>query len=400
MSWSFEASLLCFLLIAFASQAIAVATKGLFSLPFALGIISALGFAFGIIPTDIARVSRLRDVGFIAFNVLVVHSGTLINLKAIRAKRAASLIGLVSIVMLMLVFALVLTPVFGSAIALYSVGPVVGGGAANAIASNALFRKAPELAIFPWLIFMFQAFFGLPIFALSLKKEAQSLVKGKGQAFFPEAAAIAEQAASGSGTKIKEALWHRVPVPYRGAAYYLASLMALAFLNNFIYGAFLARFGMHPAMSALVLGIIFGQLGILEPDPLSKADSMGLLMLGLMALMVDAMAQTPALALLKLAPIAIISMTLGTLVLLAVGLLSSRILGLSKSKALMLVSACMVSLPPAAIVARTMLKVFVRDAGNRKLAETELVPDIEVISNIVTSVAAIFAAGIAGVFLR
>ena len=171
---------------------------------------------------------------------------------------------------------------------------------------------------------MFQAFFGLPIFALSLKKEAQSLIKGKGQAFIPEPAAIAELAASGSGAKIKEALWHRVPVPYRGAAYYLASLMALAFLNNFIYGAFLARFGMHPAMSALVLGIIFGQLGILEPDPLSKADSMGLLMLGLMALMVDAMAQTPALALLKLAPIAIISMALGTLVLLAVGLLQAE----------------------------------------------------------------------------
>lgn len=400
MSWSFEVSLLAFLLIAFASQALAVVTKGRLSLPLALGVICAAGFALGLLPTDIASKSRMRDVGFIAFNVLVVHSGTLVDLKAARARKGAALTGLACLVSLVAVLGLGLAPVLGREAALFSIGPVVGGGAACAIASNAALRKLPGLAALPWLVFMFQGIFGLPLLALSLRKEVGRIRMRLAANPGSRPGAVPGPAAGESGRERfpRPPLCERLPAPFRGPAFYLASLMLVAVINRVLYGAFLARLGLHPALSALVLGFVFARLGLLERDPLSKTDSMGILMLGLMALMADALAATPPAVLLGLAPLALLALAATALVVAGVGALAGRLSGHGASRGMVAAASCMIGLPPAVVAARGILRGLEPDEARRAALEAELLPDIDVASTVVTNVAAIAVAGLVGIF--
>jgi len=394
MSWSFEASLFAFLAIAFASQALAAATKGRLSLPFVLGVLCAAGFALGLLPADIASKSRMRDVGFIAFTVLVVHSGTLVDPRALRARKGAARTGLACLAALGLALGLGLAPLIGREAALFSIGPAFGGGAACAIASNAAQRRLPGIAALPWVIFMFQGFFGLPLLAVALRKEVARL-KASLKAS-PEPGAATTKAA-GPGRRLS--LCERLPKAFRGPAFYLASLMLVALLNRALYGAFLARFGLHPALSALALGFAFARLGLLEPDPLSKTESMGLLMLGLMALMAEALAATPPAVLLSLAPLALLALAVATLVALGVGTLAGRLSGKGSARGVVVAASCMIGLPPATVVARGMLRGLEPDERRRSALEAELLPDIDVASTAVTSVAAIALAGIVGIFV-
>ena len=155
MSWSFETSLLVFLAIIFLSQAVATLTRGKLSLPLVLGLICMAGFGGGFFPADFIVKSKMKDVGYIAFNVLVVHSGTTLDLGRLKAEWRTIALSSIVVLALSLVLVFGLGPVMGRSLAILSPGPVIGGGAACAIASNATVARSPLLAPFPWMIFMF-----------------------------------------------------------------------------------------------------------------------------------------------------------------------------------------------------------------------------------------------------
>lgn len=411
MSWSFEASLLVFLVIAFMSQAVAVATKGRLSLPFALGVFCTAGFALGLLPVDIASKSKMKDVGFIAFNVLVVHSGTLIDIKAMLSRMKIVLISIACLLVIIILFGFGLAPIIGRELALFSIGPVVGGGAACAIASNAAIRKLPGIAAFPWIIFMFQGFFGLPLLAFSLKKEHARLKVGMSTKAvetksFNTNAEVNKKSVHNDSKKnenqtlyAKRKLYDYLPESFKNPAYYLASIMLVAILNRLIYSNYLAKFGLHPSLSALVLGFLFANLGLLERNPLEKTEAMGLLMLGLMSLMADALSVTPSIALLKMMPLAFFVLALATAAIAGAGALAGRISGEGATRGLLSAASCMIGLPPAVVVAKPILRAIEKDNEIRSKIEAELLPDIDIASTVVTNVLAIAVAGVVGLFL-
>ncbi|MBU0927881.1 MAG: hypothetical protein KKA67_09035 [Spirochaetes bacterium] len=410
MPWSFELSLLAFLLIVFASQSLAIATKSRISLPLALGALCVAGFALGVLPKDFVSASRMRDVGFIAFNVLIVHSGTLLDFKSLRARRGAVAIGLACAAALAVVLGLGMSPVVGREAALLSIGPVVGGGAACAIASNSAIRKLPGLAALPWMIFMAQGFFGLPLFAFATRKEAGRLAAlrasgttaGSGAAAQPRAGArvSADSASVAAGLAPSRApLCERIPGRYRTISYYLAALMLVAVFNRWLYGAVFMRLGVHPALTGLVLGALLARLGILERDPLVKSGAMGFLMLGLMALMADSLAATPPGVVLALAGPTLAVLAVGASVVGLVGAALGKRFAGSAYRGLAIASACMISMPPPMVVARGVIGSVSADDGTRAAIEAELAPDVEAASALVTNFAAIAIAGLVGILL-
>ena len=83
-TWAFDRSFLVFLLIAFTSMALAEKLRSLIPMPFIYGVIFILGFAFDLLPKDLLLSANMIAVGTIAFNVLVVHSGTMVNFRLLR----------------------------------------------------------------------------------------------------------------------------------------------------------------------------------------------------------------------------------------------------------------------------------------------------------------------------
>lgn len=135
-TWAFDKSFLVFLLIAFAATALAERLRSLIPMPLIYGVIFLLGFRTGVLPADMLLYANMIAVGTIAYNVLVVHSGTMISLPLLRARWKEALLCAAGLVLMTVLKLLILTPVLGKGLAFLAPGSVLGGGDSCAIASR------------------------------------------------------------------------------------------------------------------------------------------------------------------------------------------------------------------------------------------------------------------------
>lgn len=337
-TWTFEISFLVFLLIVFVAQAIAAQTKSYFPMPLAMGLIFIAGFASGLLPSDMIQSSNMIQVGTIAFNCLVIHSGTMISIPLLKSRRKEAGICLISTGLMFVVVCFVMRPLVGREIALMAPGSIVGGGASCAIASKWTVETAPRYSVFPWLVFMFQGLFCIPLTSWALKKEAAMLVPGGKTEKNP-----------GRGQGVP-GLVYRIPKSFKTTAYYLGTIMAVSVLNKLLI-AFLASFGLNLNlnMTALIFGFILGQTGLLDKAPLFQSDSYGLLILGLMGLMANTLAMTiqngGIMSILYLLPGLIAVMAAGTAVLALSGFWFAKKMGMSPYRGVILTCNCMMGYP-------------------------------------------------------
>ena len=96
-TWAFDKCFLVFLGIAFLSMTIATKIRSMIPMPLIYGVIFIIGFATGNLPKDMLLSANMIAVGTIAYNVLVVHSGTMINFRMLRAKKKETLLSLISL---------------------------------------------------------------------------------------------------------------------------------------------------------------------------------------------------------------------------------------------------------------------------------------------------------------
>ena len=319
-TWSFAQSFLIFLMIVFASQSLAAWLRSLVPMPLFFGVFFAGGFALGWLPRDLLLASDMVAVGTIAFNVMVIHSGTMVDLALVS-----------SALVMTAVLLLVLPPLIGGDLALLAPGAVVGGGASCAIGSRWVSGIRPDISFFPWMIFMFQGLFSVPVVTWALKKESARLVD---ELSAQPAAALPE----GRPGPVAPAFGPvaRIPQVYKTPAYYLGLIMAAAVLNYALQGTVLAGMNINLNITALLLGILAGNLGLIDRAPLFKCDSYGLLILSLMGLMANNLANTPLDTLLSLTAPVLIALAAGTAVLTACGACFARLLGMSPYEGIIL----------------------------------------------------------------
>lgn len=329
-TWSFAQSFLIFLMIVFASQSLAAWLRSLVPMPLFFGVFFAGGFALGWLPRDLLLASNMVAVGTIAFNVLVIHSGTMVDLALVRVKRKEALTAVGSALVMTAVLLLVLPPLIGGDLALLAPGAVVGGGASCAIGSRWVSGIRPDISFFPWMIFMFQGLFSVPVVTWALKKESARLVD--------ELSAQPAAPPGGRPGPVAPAFGPvaRIPQVYKTPAYYLGLIMAAAVLNYALQGTVLAGMNINLNITALLLGILAGNLGLIDRAPLFKCDSYGLLILSLMGLMANNLANTPLDTLLSLTAPVLIALAAGTAVLTACGAGFARLLGMSPYEGIIL----------------------------------------------------------------
>ncbi|MGI6000730.1 MAG: hypothetical protein ACOX8J_06965 [Candidatus Merdisoma sp.] len=348
-TWAFDRSFLVFLLIAFTSMALAEKLPSLIPMPFIYGVIFILGFAFDLLPKDLLLSANMIAVGTIAFNVLVVHSGTMVNFRLLRDRWRETLLCLSAFLILIVLELLILTPVLGKGLAFLAPGSVVGGGASCAIASRWVTEAHPELAVFPWLIFMAQGLFSVPVVTWALKKESRRLLSeqgdaGAGQKERASGTENGQGKARGGGQK-KPPLCMRIPDKYKTTPYFLGSIMIATVLNNILQNTLFSGLNINPNITALLLGILLGSLGLMDKAPLFRSDSYGLLILGLMGLMANTLANTPWQAVVAYIPALLLVFAFSTAVLLLCAAAGARILGLSHYRAAALLMNCMMGFP-------------------------------------------------------
>lgn len=339
-TWTFEISFLVFLAVVFVSQSGASLVRSLIPMPLLFGAIFIAGFALGIFPRDMIMSSNMIAVGTIAFNVLVIHSGTMIDLKMLRVQGRSAGICLIATLVVVAVVGFGLAPVIGRDLALLAPGAILGGGASCAIASRWVLNKNPAVSVFPWMIFMFQGLFSVPVVTFALKKESAALLSGLRSGKMQPPAGPPPVAAP-------RGLVQKIPKNIKTTAYYLGGIMLVAVANRLLHTYVLIPIGIHININvtALLFGVLLGQLGLLEKGPLNQSDSYGLLLLGLMGLMANTMANNELGNILRLLPPLLVAFVVATLVLVLCGIFLAKAWGMRPARGVALTMNSMMGFP-------------------------------------------------------
>lgn len=355
-TWTFEQSFLIFALIIFATQALSALLKSYVPMPLLMGAVFILCFGMNWFPSDMILSSNMIAVGTIAFNVLVIHSGTMISAQLLRMQKSGVAVCLLATLAMFAAVCFGLRPVIGKNLSLLAPGAIVGGGASCAIASRWVVDTAPGVSVFPWMIFMFQGLFSVPLTCWALKRESVLILDRlrRGE-IKPPAGPPPEEKPRGIVGKI--------PSNFKTTAYYLGTIMIVSVVNKLLIGWINGQFGLdlNVNMTALLLGFILGQLGLLDKSPLFKSDSYGLLLLGLMGLMANTLANTikngTVFAVLGLLPPLLLAMAVGTLVLALCGAFLGKRFGMGAYRGIAMCANCITGFPVNGVLVERFSKM-------------------------------------------
>ncbi|GLI50541.1 hypothetical protein TSYNTROOL_06270 [Tepidanaerobacter syntrophicus] len=369
MSWSFELSFFIFLIIVFASQALAVRLHSLVPMPLIMGIFCIIGFALNIIPKDFVVNSNMTAVGTIAFNVFVIHNATMIDISFLKEHSTDAIACILGSLILTCILALCTKGILGQKLSLLSPGPVLGSGASCAIASYSVKSTHPELSVYPWMIFMFQGLFSVPVVTWALKREAKIILNNYNDSEDETCALNPIENNKRSNLLHINGLCKKVPSAYKTPAYYLGTIMIANIFSKYLYTEFLTPYKLNTNVIALCIGFIFAQLGFLDKAPLNKSDSFGLLLMGLMGLMANTLANTPLDSILSLFGPIIFVFSVSTLVLILCGIAAGRLFGYSSYRGIALMANCMMGFPVNEMLLQNVAKLAESDSEKEYLAK-------------------------------
>lgn len=391
-TWSFAQSFLVFLIIVFVSQSLATRLRSLIPMPLVFGVLFAGGFALDWLPRDLLLASNMVAVGTIAFHVLVIHSGTMVDLSMLRVKKREALVAVGSPLVMTAVLLLVLPPLIGWDLALLSPGAVVGGGASCAISSRWVSGVRPEISFYPWMIFMFQGIFSVPVVTWALRKETARLVGELSTQPAPAGCPAGGLMAPAFGPV------SHIPQIYKTPAYYLGLIMAVAVINYTLQGTVLAGMNINLNITALLLGVLAGSLGLVDRAPLFKCDSYGLLILSLMGLMANNLAGTPLDTLLALIVPVLTALALGSAILTACGAGFALLFKMSPYQGIILTMNCVMGFP----VNQMLVSQAAAGAPEqlRGVLTGRLTPLLSLGTTLVSNAASIFIISILAAFVK
>lgn len=245
--------------------------------------LSALLFVIGfwtVMPKNIVSLASF-GTGFssVAVGLLLVHLGTLMNLRELVAQWRAVCIALLGVCGTLVLTLAVGTLIFNWHTVVAAVPPLTGGLVAALLMTNGLKAAGiTALVSLPVSMFITHTLIGYPLTGWLLKKEDQRLIKEFHAGNITMTGQFSQKAQE---EEQRQRQWAKVPKAYHTSAFILFKLGVVAVLSYLVAGLF------HNAINAnvicLILGVIFHELGFLDTNALTKAGVSNWLMYGLLA---------------------------------------------------------------------------------------------------------------------
>jgi len=312
-----------------AGDVVSAKTKGKVPSIFVACVLFLIGF-WTVLPLRIttpagASVSLTEMAGIsgslfsILLAILVTNMGTLMSIKELLAQWKTIIIGVVSVIASVAIVYWLGMLLFEVQHGVVIAPALVGGLAAVNImiqASNQVGR--PDLATIALLIFSLQGLIGYPLMNFFLRKQAKRVLA----AYKAGTVKLADASAASNMPPPPWKIIPDAPAKYQTPMILLGKLAFVTWLADF------ASRSMGGAVNTLVLCLIFGiaatELGFLEKKLMTKAETMGLLMVLLMGFVFGGLATaTPEILLSVFAPLVVL-FTLGTAVLVLIGIIVGK----------------------------------------------------------------------------
>lgn len=245
--------------------------------------------------TNIVSISNLVPFGStIGIYLLLVHMGSVISLKQLGEQWKTIVICLAGLVGMCLASWFILCPIIGKDFVVAGLPPLTGGiVAATTMQSAAQAAGLEEAALFAIAMYCVQGFAGYPLTAVCLqlygKKELKNYDGSKTAA--SDAAVDEVNGKLVEKAPAKKKLVPELPAKWNNSVVILGKLAVGAWIATLLGMVDLVpgegTFKLSGAVWALIIGIVFTTLGILDENALNKANSYGIVMFALMMYIFD-----------------------------------------------------------------------------------------------------------------
>lgn len=308
-------------------------TKALISMMLVASMIFLVGFATDWIPHDLIENSGLLGIGNAVVGIIIVHLGTMMSFKDLKAQWRTFIIGSITVVAMTIVMIFIGELVFDRNIAIAGTAAITGGTLSILMVQNKVYEIVATggdlgqltgylLAVFPLLILNLKNLVGFLVTANILKKEA-ARVKAeyrKGHLKFYE-----DEVKENTNLKNQSILPEFLQTPY-GTLFLLGMTVYVSRLLSDFSDGYINTF-----VIALLLGIVLRHFKVLKPNALSSTDSFGLLMISIMVIAFGPLADIVPADLLDLIGPLVFYLVSGVLIIFLVSYLLGKAVGYSGS---------------------------------------------------------------------
>lgn len=355
--------------------------------------VSAMCFLFGFwtfIPKDIVAVASFgKEFVTVCMSLLLVHLGTLMNLKKLFEQWKAITIALVGVAGTLIIALTIGRMLFDHQVVISVTPPMVGGIVAALLMSQALTAKGfAALVAMPIAMFVLHSFAGYPLISWFLKREGNRLIADYRTNGACEAAPAATVTASAARAK----LIPPVPEKYLSTYFILAKLilvgMLASWLSSLINGA------VNQYVICLVLGVFFCELGFLEESALNKAGVFNWLMMGLLAFIFSQLSTATPQTLGAIILTIVSLLCLGIIGMLITSSLIGRFLGYSRDMSFACALTALVGFPADYVITEEACKSVGKTPEEFKYLMDNMLPKMLVSGFATVTIASVIIAGL------
>lgn len=367
-------------------------TKSIVSMMFVASVLFLIGFWAGI-PATLFADAQLVGFGALMIGLLITHMGTLLSIDDLKKQWKTVLVALAAVGGIGLFLSVVGTPIVGKEYAVAAAPPISGGVVAAIIMSEeAAAQGLDAIALFVTLLVVVQGFFGYPVASFMLNREAKKILANMGNTdediLMENSSELAEKATS----KERKKLIPPLPKDLQTSYILLAKLAITAYISFQLAG--LTNEIIHKYVMCLLVGVVAREIGFLEESVMNKANSFGLAMVALMAVIFGNLAKaTPEMLVSILFPL-VATLVLGVIGIAIFSGIMGKVLKLSPAMAIAIGSSALFGFPGTFIISNEVANANGKSPEEREAILDAILPKMLVAGFITVTIASVVLAGI------
>ena len=370
-----------------AGEFVSQKTKAFIPSVFVTAILFMAGY-WTVLPTNLVELASFsQPVVYLSIALIITHMGTLMSVKELANQWKTVVISVAAIVGIMVACLTAGATLFGWANAVAATPPITGGIVAAILMSEAAAAKGmPLVAILAISTYIMQGFFGYPLTAMLLKKEASRLV---GVLRRGEAEVSQVKDADAEEKKSKWKIFPEIPEEYESTYVVLLQVGILALIA--VKLAPLLQ--VNQFVICLFAGVIGRATGFVKKEALVKPKAFGWLLTVVMAFLFGSLSKATPEALVQIALPLFGLLTIGVIGMAVFSAVAGRFMGETKEMAASIAMTCLYGFPADYILTIEAIKITAQNEEEYNYCMSQMMPKMLVGGFVTVTSASVIVAG-------
>lgn len=370
-------------------EIVAQKTKAVLSMTLVIALVLLVGFWCGLPPT-IFNDAAIPGAGMLLVGILITSLGTRINFAELKRQWKTVIIGVVGVSVAVAGIILVGQFAIGRDLAMAGAPIFAGANTASLVMIEALDKKGlGELSTFCILMLVTQNFVGIPVASQLLRKEAKDMLNRPDQLRLYMRTQAENAAAAGETVRRKPL---QLPEMFAKPSVYLCKLALVATVANVLSG--LTKGVVHYFVFALLLGILFYELGFLEEDSLTKSHASTFILFITTVVIFTNLANTSPQQVLEMLPALLLCLVIGVVFAVVAGFLLGKALHVGTGLSISIILTCTFGFPTTLFMPQEVAQAIGRTDEERTALRNYLEPKMITGGFVTVTIFSVILAGV------